>query len=350
MNTAPRQKPISNVLMPHLEIREPGCGRVAKTPRGSSLRLMRIRISRLPLFGLFVALGVRTVSALSIINYDPDLHNRFESGWPAMPLPNSDSSFIGAGLDFSGVGWNPSDLRQNFAMINDRQFVLAFHFPPASAQIDFFSPVNGRVSYAIDSNGYVNLVHPTTGQRSDLRVGTLTTVLNPADQIAVYPILSFSNLASYDDRPLVVYGFGDSSGPRIGQNTLDAVQNLDVYDGKGTATPTDDQIYTAGQTRDQIADTITFSYDQDAATGEAFAQSGDSGGPSFSIFNGQLALLGTHVAIDSSPNTTFDTFIPAYLDQLAGAGVSFTTVPEPGTPLLICMGMSMLLLRRRRSW
>jgi hypothetical protein len=46
------------------------------------------------------------LSAITITAYSDTVNDRFSSGFPLAPIANADGSFIGYGLDFSGVGWS----------------------------------------------------------------------------------------------------------------------------------------------------------------------------------------------------------------------------------------------------
>lgn len=279
-------------------------------------------------FFLFLALAAHA-HALSIAGYGPVLHDRFVAG----PLPNTTPSFIGAGYDFSGVGWNPAYPEQSFAMISDRFFLYAEHYAP-SAQISFFSPTLNSVVTANISNTTFRASSTTLGLPGDLAVGMLTAPLSPALGIASYPILKLPAFSAYTALHMLIYGHGAAGvNPRIGTNTFDGVVALDL---SGDTIP-DDQ-------------TIAFS-DSGTPTGEAFLIPGDSGSPSFVAWNGELAVVGTHTAtyyVNSIP-TSFDTFVPDYLDSLTAHGIPYRVVPEPTTAALTLLALGLLGARRRRA-
>jgi hypothetical protein len=80
---------------------------------------------------------------------------------------------------------------------------------------------------------------------------------------------------------------------------------------------------------------------------EAYLEGGDSGGPSFAIANGSLALLGTHF-VDDGPvfdgALSGDSFIPFYVNQLdanmVGEQVTLAVVPEPVTMVTLFIGLA----------
>jgi len=107
--------------------------------------------------------------------------------------------------------------------------------------------------------------------------------------------------------------------------------------------------------------TIQFDYDNNDTPSvggdETFLQSGDSGAPTFTVWNGQLTLVGIHWAItDNIPGTnegesSIDTLMPEYVDSvntvLANKSQSLTVVPEPSTVTLVALGLGGLLACRR---
>lgn len=261
--------------------------------------------------------------AVVINDYSAAVHDRFVGGFPSAPVPNPSSSFIGLGYNWSGVGWDPGDLRRNIAMISSQFFVYATHFQPGST-LDFYSPTLGSVvSYSwtpITDVTRFQFNHPVTGQPGDFSVGKLSAPLDPAHGITPYPILQLPNPSQYVNLPLLTYGFGGingAGGPRIGADTIDGFADLDLYPlGSG----------------DSVADTYTIYHVDGGQPGNTRYQSGDSSGPLFVPWNGTLALVGTHSAIgtDSSGNFyNFDNFIPTYLSEMAARGIAFTVVPEP---------------------
>jgi hypothetical protein len=280
----------------------------------------------------------QTAMGVSIVGYNSAQFDRFSSGYSTSPVPNASPSFIGAGFDFSGVGWNAANPLQSFTLINDRYFMGAAHFmPSAGSTIKFFSTAqNAVVSYTVDSYTFrAAAVSPITGESGDLAIGRLTTTVNPADQLAAYPILNLQSFSPYVGLPLLVYGHGNgvsTNSPRIGTNTLDGFIAVDLN----------------GNTVD---DSLDYAYSSSVSpTGEAAIQSQDSGGPTFAAWYGQLALVGTHSATGTLGSTpySFDNFAAFYLDQINAAGIDIEEVPEPSRALLMAVSLGSLILVRRR--
>lgn len=277
----------------------------------------------------FILLTGTMARALTIVGYDSSTNDRFSSGYPGNPVANGSVSFLGAGYDLSGVGWNSADSTQSFAMISDQYFVYSNHYSPGST-LDFYSPTLGTVvSYGVSATTY----HFTyNGQTSDFAVGMLTSALNPADGIASYAVLGLPTVQNYTGLQVLMYGHGGSS-PRLGANVVDAYGTYDFND-------------------DTIADNygIGYSYHSNQP-GDSMFENGDSSSPTFAVVNGKLVLIGTHSGTSTIGGIPYsiDTFIPTYFDQMTAQGIDFTAVPEPTRGLLLLLGTCALLRRRHRA-
>lgn len=277
----------------------------------------------------FILLTATLARALTIVGYDSATNDRFSSGYPDNPVANTSVSFLGAGYDLSGVGWNPNDITQSFAMISDQYFVYSSHSGPGST-LDFYSPTLGTVvSYGVSATTY----HFTyNGQTSDFAVGMLTSALNPADGIASYAILDLPTIDNYTGLPVLIYGHGGSS-PVLGANVVDAYGDYDFND-------------------DAIADNygIGYSYHSNQP-GDSMFEGGDSSSPTFAVVNGSLVLLGTHSGTTTVGGIPYsiDTFAPTYFDQMTAQGIDFAAVPEPARGVLLLLGACALLRRRHRA-
>jgi hypothetical protein len=276
---------------------------------------------------------------LSIVNYNSAQFDRFSSGFSSSPVPNTSSSFIGAGYDFSGVGWRTSQPLASVTMINDRYFIGANHIMPSAGDtINFYSPTLGAVvTYTVDNyNWRAGAVSTITGEPGDLSIGRLTASISPAAHIASYPILNLKSFSPYVGLPLLVYGHGNgvaTNSPRIGTNTLDGFLPVDFY-------------------ANNIADSVDYAFSMSAGpTGEASLQSFDSGSPTFASWFGQLAIVGTHSGTGtiSGTNYAFDNFAAIYLNQIMAAGIEISEVPEPSKASLLGLSLMAVALRRRRA-
>lgn len=303
----------------------------------------------LAVLGCCLALA-KGAHALVIASFNPGVNDRFGSGFPSAPAPNTSPSFLGAGHDLSGIGWNPGYPQQNIAMISDRYFVQANH-ASAGATLSFFSPVlhaanpgnpaAAIVTYAVDTAYSFRPLSEALGLQGDLSIGRLSsTALNlvtgtAAMGITHYPVLDLTTHAAYLNLPLLVYGHGGSPAvsPRLGTNDLDSFFPLDLYGDDG------------------IDESFTFGYsDSGAPATEAALASADSGGPTFTAWNGRLAILGIHSATGTVGSVFYsaDSFIPDYLDSMGSNGVPFDAVPEPSRWVACALGLALMLLRRSR--
>ncbi len=295
---------------------------------------------RLRATSLVLLLACATAQALTVVGYNATENNRFASGYPTAPVPNSSGSFIGAGMDWSGVGWDAGLSTRSIAMISDQYFVYASHYATGST-IQLLSPTllaanpgnpaAAVVSYTVQSR--TQLVSPISGMAGDFSIGKLTTPLNPAHGIAQYPILALDSLSAYIDLPVLMYGHNDltTNSTIIGTNTISAFFHYNLHGG------------------DSLNDTFAAGYSfQPASPGDSQFEGGDSGSPTFAFYQGRLALVGTHSATANISGTqwSFDNFIPVYLNQLALLNVAFTTVPEPSRMLLLMLGVLSVIRRR----
>lgn len=274
---------------------------------------------------IWMAVGLAaTVSLQAVVidGFSAERHNRFAGTFPSAPVPNTSASFIGDGYDWSGVGWDAGLATRNIALISSQYFVFATHYAPGST-LHFFSPTlyaanpgnpaAAVVSYTWNAANTYTFQLPGAPTISDFAVGRLDTPINSAHGLASYPILNLGSLVPYLGLELLVYGFSSATtSPTIGRNVVDGFEWIDVRGG-------DNQDETFA----------VFHFDENQADSAAY-QGGDSGGPLFSAFQGELALVGTHSAVGTSGGkwVNFDNFIPVYLDQMFDRGITFETVPE----------------------
>ncbi|MEI8311588.1 MAG: PEP-CTERM sorting domain-containing protein [Verrucomicrobiota bacterium] len=279
-----------------------------------------------------------------IINGENATDNyRFASGYPGTPIQNTNPAFVAAGYDLSGVGWGTNASR-SYVMISDQYFVFATHYPPADANMYFFSPTNGRVLYSIDGSFSLTLEYPFASPgnhlKTDLSVGRLTAAINTADNIVSYPILDLPT-NDYLNLNLLVYGWDAA----VGTGVINGLGPENIYWDNNTPHNAADDVLNTISNFDNLNDTYMMSFTQGAGAGEALLQGGDSGSPTFVPWNGSLALVGTHTAVEGA--TSYDTFIPAYTESLTTNGIPFSTVPEPSACFLIFAGLGGIASIRR---
>lgn len=96
--------------------------------------LMRLRA----VLGKFVAtcaFGLITSAsllALTVVDYDSEINDRFSSSFPLNPLPNTSENFIGIDYDWSGVGWSTTTFEaysyKGFGLLSPRHLLVAQHY------------------------------------------------------------------------------------------------------------------------------------------------------------------------------------------------------------------------------
>lgn len=175
------------------------------------------------LVGAFVlaamAAGTTCAWAMQVTGYDPVRHDRFASGFPAAPVMNTDPAFVGLDFDWSGVGWDPADVRKGFGFVSPSHYLVARHFvgsPHVVVQQQDGSVVTSSREKVTATEYGVVFSGQTIG---DLSLGKLQSGL---PQIFRYAALdlnagSTSNMPSaYNGRTVWVYGRGSNgSSPRI---------------------------------------------------------------------------------------------------------------------------------------
>ena len=253
-----------------------------------------------------IALGAASVACADMflqgVNGDHAMsatHDRFYAG--------ADKAFVGAPFDWSGVGRSSNGAW--VTMISPTYFVSANHYHPGAGDVITFHEDNRADgpthTYVVAADAYDTSYG---GQSSDLWLGKLTAPLDPSHRIATYPVLTLAGDARYIDLPIMAYGAPN----RVGTGRIGAV--VDDFE--------------IGRTR-----TLRWWFHAAEGTGTGAGDchliGGDSGGPSFAVVRGRLALVGIHFTTndtngvydpeDSLPygfGWSGDSFVPFYLDQL----------------------------------
>ena len=228
--------------------------------------LQRKRLCSLLLVGVVNALGQFAWGGMYLQGAAGDhamsaAHDRYYSG--------PDKAFIGASLDFSGVSSNPPWA----TMISPQYFITAYHLPANSQSTLTFHEGNdassGAHTYDVDTG--FGFVTTNNNQPSDVYLGRLTAPIPATDHIVFYPVLSLPNSSNYVG--MTIYNYGNPN--RLGRNVISRIEP-----------------YAEGS-ENQVG--MFFDYDAPGlGEDETYLISGDSGGPSFAVVNGTLALLGEH--------------------------------------------------------
>ncbi len=261
--------------------------------------------------------------ALDISGYDADLYDRFVAGTYGTDNPIANSDFIGASYDWSGVGWQTDQNWKSVAMVSAQNFVCANHYRvPVGSTVSFFNADGQLKTYTVqgystfdyqltqngnplfDNNGNPYMCIP------DLALGWLTEAIPVSDGITAYSVLDADDYSTswfdtgwYVGKDILSYGWT----AKAGNNTIDNFQNVATT---GFSNPTN------GTT------TAVYSYDRNNdPQGQAGAQGGDSGSPSFMVWDGQLTIAGTHFAVSNGTEAwnTYDSFVPYYADAIDAA-------------------------------
>lgn len=283
------------------------------------------------LFLLTVALSTQSVRAGVIVGYeqgDPASHaryDRFAGGFPSAPVANTSPVFIGAGYDLSGVGWIAGSPHLAVTMITPQHFLAAAHVGTGSS-VQFVGAGGVVQTYAVASSTRLNTQFAGGTLPSDVLIGTLAAPIPDSHGITSYPIAGLTD-STTPGTPLLVYGQNPAYGtsPHLGTNVADGTA-LESFDGFATE-----------------ATRVVFYDFTPGVDGEIYLIGGDSGGPLFTVVNGQLALIGGHYGVSNpttNPNAgdiSASTFLPSYLNELnrvlAGSGYQarVLAVPEPAT-------------------
>ncbi|MGN6135987.1 MAG: PEP-CTERM sorting domain-containing protein [Aureliella sp.] len=268
------------------------------------------------------AVPQRCSAELLVAGFSPARHDRFEN----------DPGFVGAGLDWSGVG---RSLTGSWGTLVSPSYVLSATHAPSSDTLRFYQSNDPAGPYLERS-----VTAGTQIAGSDLYLARLNAPIDTS-VIAAYAIGTFEG-AKMLDQQIFTFGlsngkFGQEANQRLGRNTIDQVLPDFSHPVLGAS----------------AGDVITYDYDtvNGFVPDESFLQSGDSGGPSFAIASGQPAIVGFHWFIydprEFGPNAgSGDTFASSYVDELNLAmsqltplgmpvetlqTVDIAAVPEPGS-------------------
>ena len=273
--------------------------------------------------GLVVGiLGGVPAEALFVRVYDAGRHDRF-TGFPANPVRRA--SFFEAEVDLSGVGWRTNDTRSQLTLVSPKHIVGATHFRAVGVTVVRFLNRDGNIVERTVSE--VHFIRNDANEITDLFVGEFSEPITEADKVSVMPILDLGvngtiNEAAYVGQDLLVLGKAGRGG----------IGRISVFQDFGGDPVTSG----AG-----VNDTRVYQFLYSAIGGsndDSRAEAGDSGAPSVVLIDGKASLVGNHLAILGT-TTTFDTFVPHYLEDLdailADDGYNITRTNTPDVALTL---------------
>lgn len=252
-----------------------------RCPAGGRVRLA----GRLPAAAAILALlACGRAAAISIVDYDPAVNDRFTGGFPASPTANADPAYPSLAYDLDGVGWSAADPTKGFGFLSPLHYLVASHYGGA-ATINVAGADGAVATAAQEAVVPTGLGFSSSG--GDISVGRLTAPLPPAVGLPRYSVLDLNStsttdtLSAYAGRPLLVYGRGAYGSPPGSPRVVDA-----------TLLSASSTTYGAPNNGYMLTNDATF-----------LLEVGDSGSPVFArVTNADgrpdLAIIGTHSAVD----------------------------------------------------
>jgi len=297
---------------------------MGKTLSGEIFNLLKKLILRVIfLSAIFCLFPIPQAQALDISGYDANLYDRFVAGTYGTDNPVANPNFIGASYDWSGVGWQTDCIGRSVAMVSAQNFVCANHYRvPVGSTVSFFNADGQLKTYTVqgystfdfqltqngnpifDSDGNPYMCIP------DLALGWFTEAISDSDGITHYSVLDADDYSTswfdtgwYVGKDILSYGWT----AKAGNNTIDSVTG----------------VATTGMSSPSNHTTVAeYSYDRNNdPQGQAGAQGGDSGSPSFIVWDGQLTVAGTHFAVTNGTDAwnTYDSLVAAYAEDIDAA-------------------------------
>jgi hypothetical protein len=281
-------------------------GRDLGSPKSRASSQSKAKILSSLLVGAIATAIGAPAFALSWNYYSPQRDARFYSG--------ADANFVGAGLDWSGVGVTQSGWWAT--MISDRYFLTSYHIgqPKTDISVDFYRTNTMDTSLGNFDQEHIDSTFGIKIAGTDLWLGRLDQA--PQSWVKRYPLIqrqSNTNYISYLDPSIYVYGFSgagsnlDYTRSYLGTNTINTFSN------------------TYSDINGSTAIGLTYTQDANAGPDEVALIGGDSSGPTFvKAPGGGLALAGLHWQINQDGYT--DSSVGAYIPQIVAADPEHVSV------------------------
>jgi len=201
------------------------------------------------------AVWAHPTAALDVTGYSATVNDRFTSGFPTSPVPNTSGSFVGAAYDWSGVAWSTTTYAassyKGLALLSPRHFLTAQHYENGGLLTQGVR-ILGRdgqlatgTNTGIDNLGYGIVVTNVGVTAPDLALGTLGSQISAPANMARYAVLDLNNsstaptYSNYTGLSALAYGRGDvtNGSPRTATVVVDQA-------GTATADPTSSIVLT----------------------------------------------------------------------------------------------------------
>lgn len=282
----------------------------------------------------------------------------------------NDASFIGSGVDFSGVGRGdglidggtgdevPTQVRWG-TLLSRNVIITANHFPASGT-----NPNRSQtISFFRNNNSNDEVVRSiVSGQRlgnSDLYVSVLNAPV-PTD-VNVYSFATESISATpydpdtnpgifsattsggqnYDDTIAYMLGISPTDRP-------DSETRFDQAVGRNRISGYIENITINGSDNDTLILIKDPRNDPNYVSNESRFSSGDSGAPLFIEENGELVLLGVNSFIATGGPVLSGVAYTGNHTAEINAFIAANAIPEPSSALVLLVGSALLAFRRRR--
>ena len=258
------------------------------------------------------------------------------------------ASFVGAHLDFSGVGRNG----RWGTLISNNVIISANHARPPG-QISFYESNDSSIAPVVR-----NIVGP--GQKigsSDLYVSVLDAPVS--SNIKIYDFATeflsapaynaatnngLQNAGSFQGEEAYLVGISPTSRNNVALDQAVGRNRVSGY--------LEDLPFIGNTDNDSLLFIEEVAGDPDYVQYEAQFRGGDSGGPTFVERNGELVLLGINSFISGAGSElefSGITYVGNFTDEINSFIALNRAVPEPGSASLIVLAMVALCSIRRRS-